>query len=153
MTTTQSRHKKDKYLALDVGDKTVGVAISDELGTLARGLFTLERVGIRKDCGKIIDCIRENNCSVVVVGLPLNLDGTDSVQTEKVREFEKMLSNKLRSVALQDVLVEFYDERWTSKIADRVMMDAGVSRAKRDEIIDQQAAVIILQDYLESKRK
>lgn len=141
-----------KYLALDVGDKTVGVAISDELGITSRGLFTLERVGIKKDTGKILDAIKENACSVVVIGLPVNLDGSDSVQTEKVRDFTQKLQNKLNSNGMQDVELVFFDERFTTKIADRVMMDAGVSREKRKEVIDQQAAVIILQDYLTANR-
>ena len=142
-----------KYLALDVGDKTVGIAISDELGVTSRGLFTLERVGIKKDTGKILDVIKENKCSKVVIGLPLNLDGSDSIQTEKVREFKDKLQNKLNSNSMQDVELIFYDERFTTKIADRAMMDGGVSKQKRKEIIDQQAAVIILQDYLESISK
>ena len=142
-----------KYLALDVGDKTVGVAISDELGVTSRGLFTLERVGIKKDTGKILDAIIENKCSGVVVGLPLNLDGSDSVQTEKVREFVQKLQNKLNSNSMQEIELIFFDERFTTKIADRVMMDAGVNKQKRKEVIDQQAAVIILQDYLDYRKR
>ena len=141
-----------KYLALDVGDKTVGVAISDELGVTSRGLFTLERVGIKKDTGKIMDVIIENKCSKVIVGLPLNLDGSDSIQTEKVREFTQKLQNKLNSNSLQEIELIFFDERFTTKIADRVMMDAGVNKNKRKEVIDQQAAVIILQDYLTTQK-
>ena len=73
-----------RILGLDVGDKTVGVAVSDPLGIIATGVTTIERVGIRKDTGKVIDYIREYDCPLVVIGLPLNLDDTDSVQTEKV---------------------------------------------------------------------
>ena len=142
-----------RYLALDVGDKTVGIAISDELGITSRGLFTLERVGIKKDTGKILDVICENKCSKVVIGLPLNLDGSDSIQTEKVREFALRLQNKLNSNAMQEVELIFFDERFTTKIADRAMMDAGVSKQKRKEVIDQQAAVIILQDYISANQK
>lgn len=141
-----------KYLALDVGDKTIGVAVSDELGITACGLFTIERVGIRKDAGKVLDVLCENNCSAIVVGLPLNLNGSDSVQTEKVRVFARMLENKLRSTSRQDVAVILYDERFTTKIAESVMIDAGVRREKRKAVIDKQAAVVILQDFLESKR-
>ena len=72
-----------RKIALDVGDKTIGVAVSDELMLTAQGVTTIERIGIRKDCGRVIDYIKEYCCDTVVVGLPLKLDGTDSPQTEK----------------------------------------------------------------------
>ena len=86
-----------KKLALDVGDKTIGVAVSDALNITAQGVTTIERVGIRKDAGKVMDYIKEFDCDTVVIGLPKKLDGTDSPQTEKVYEFKTMLENKMRS--------------------------------------------------------
>ena len=86
-----------RILGLDVGEKTVGVAVSDPLGITAQGITTIERVVIRKDTGNVIDYIKEYDCDTVVIGLPLSLDGTDSIQTEKVREFRRMLENKLKS--------------------------------------------------------
>ena len=81
-------YRKDKKImkkrALDVGDKTIGVAVSDALNITAQGVTTIERVGIRKDSGKVMDYIREFGCDTVVIGLPKKLDGTDSPQTEKV---------------------------------------------------------------------
>ena len=106
-----------RILALDVGDNTIGVAVSDALSIIANGVTTIERVGIKKDTGKVIDYVREYDCGTVVVGLPLNLNGSDSVQTEKVRAFREKLENKLRSLALQDVQVVFQDERFTTKLA------------------------------------
>lgn len=141
-----------RKIALDVGDKTIGVALSDELGITGQGLTTIERVGIRKDCGKVMDLIREYDCDTVVIGLPLNLNGTDSVQTEKVREFRTMLENKMRSTGMQKVNVVWQDERFTTVMAERVLIDADVSRKKRKDVIDKQAAVIIMQSYLDSKR-
>lgn len=138
-----------RILALDVGDKHIGVAISDELRITARGLATIERVGIRKDAGKIIDLINEYSCGTVVVGLPIKLDGTESIQTQKVVEFRDMLANKLRSTGLQNVAVVYQDERFTTVIAERVLIEADVSRKKRKQIIDKQAAVVILQSYLD----
>jgi putative Holliday junction resolvase len=135
-------------LALDVGDKTIGIALSDELGITARGLFTLERVSDKKDTGKILALVCEHDCGAVVVGLPINLNGTDSVQTQKVREFAARLENKLRSNGKADVPVILHDERFTTKIAERVLIEADVSRKKRKEVIDKQAAVVILQSYL-----
>jgi len=92
-----------KCIALDVGDKTIGVAVSDSLLLTAQGLMTIERVGIRKDADKVIQLIREHECSTVVIGLPKNLNGTDSVQTEKVYTFKAMLENKLRSTGMSHI--------------------------------------------------
>ena len=139
-----------RKMALDVGDKTIGVAVSDELLITANGITTLERVGIRKDCGKVMDMIKEYNCDTVVVGLPMKLDGTDSPQTEKVREFKTMLENKMRSTGMADIKIIFQDERLTTVQAERVLIEADVSRKKRKEVIDKQAAVIILQSYLDT---
>ncbi|MFA7659952.1 MAG: Holliday junction resolvase RuvX [Anaerovoracaceae bacterium] len=142
-----------KAMALDVGDKTIGVALSDELLITAQGHSTIERVGIRKDTGKILDLVREHDCSVIVIGLPLKLDGGDSPQTEKVREFTATLENKLRSNSLQDVEIKYQDERFTTTIAERVLIEADVSRKKRKIVIDKQAAIIILQSYLDTRPK
>ena len=141
-----------KKLGLDVGDKTIGVAVSDEMGIIADGVTTIERVGIKKDTGKVLDYINEYNCDTVVIGLPLKLDGTDSPQTEKVREFKQKLENKLKGSGLNHVKVEFYDERLTTVMAERVLIEADMRRNKRKEIIDRQAAIIILQSYLDSNR-
>ena len=139
-----------RILALDVGDKTIGVAVSDALSIIANGVTTIERVGIKKDTGRVIDYVREYDCGTVVVGRPLNLNGSDSVQTEKVRAFKEKLENKLRSLALQDVQVVFQDERFTTKLAEQVLIDGGVRRENRKKYIDKQAAVLILQSYLDS---
>ena len=139
-----------KKLALDVGDKTIGVAVSDALNITAQGVTTIERVGIRKDCGKVMDHVKEFGCDTVVIGLPRKLDGTDSPQTEKVYEFKRMLENKMRSSGMADVKIEFYDERLTTVMAEKVLIEADVSRGKRKKVIDKQAAVLILQGYLDS---
>ncbi|HHX13683.1 MAG TPA: Holliday junction resolvase RuvX [Clostridiales bacterium] len=144
-----------RIIGLDVGTKTVGVAISDELELIAQGYGVIERVGLRKDTGKILDLIREHDCGQVVVGLPLRLDGGDSPMTELAREFAAMLMNKLKSNRMSHVTVEFYDERFTTAMAEKVLLEADLSRAKRKQLIDQQAAVVILQNYLDlrSRRK
>ena len=138
-----------RKLALDVGDKTIGVAVSDELDIIAQGVTTIERVGIRKDTGKVIDYVREYDCDTVVIGLPLNLDGSDSIQTEKVRDFRTMLENKMRSTGLSKVRVEWQDERFTTVIAERVLKDANMKRKARKEVVDKQATIIILQSYMD----
>lgn len=139
-----------RILGLDVGDRTVGVAVSDPLGIIATGVTTIDRVGIRKDTGRVIDYIREYGCDTVVIGLPLNLDDSDSVQTEKVREFRRMLENKLRSSGpLSRVRVEWQDERYSTAEAEEVLIMANMSREDRKKIIDRQAAIVILQRYLD----
>ena len=139
-----------KKIALDVGDKTVGIAQSDELGITAQGLMTLERVGIRKDTTKILDLVKEHHCDTIVIGLPKKLDGTDSIQTEKVYEFRTMLENKMRSTGMKDIEVVWQDERLTTVMAEKVLIEADVSRKKRKQVIDKQAAVLIMQSYLDS---
>lgn len=138
-----------RKLGLDVGDKTIGVAVSDELDITAQGVTTIDRVGIRKDAGKVMDYVREYDCDTVVMGLPINLDGSDSVQTKKVREFRTMLENKMRSSGMADVKVEWQDERFTTVIAERVLMEANMKRKSRKEVVDKQAAIIILQSYMD----
>lgn len=138
-----------RKLGLDVGDKTIGVAVSDELDITAQGVTTIDRVGIRKDAGKVMDYVREYDCDTVVMGLPINLDGSDSVQTEKVRELRTMLENKMRSSGMADVKVEWQDERFTTVIAERVLMEANMKRKSRKEVVDKQAAIIILQSYMD----
>jgi putative Holliday junction resolvase len=142
----------DKCLALDVGDVSIGVAVCDELGIAARGLFTIKRTNLKTDTQKILETAKGEGVGTVVVGLPVNLNGTDSVQTGKVRDFATKLGNSLRSNAMADVKVVLHDERFTTKIAERALIEANMSRKKRAKIIDKQAAVVILQSYLESAR-
>lgn len=139
-----------RILGLDVGNKTVGVAVSDPLGVIATGVTTIERVGIRKDTGKVIDYIKEYGCDTVVIGLPLSLDGSDSVQTQNVRDFRTMLENKLKSSGpLSKVKIEWQDERYSTVEAEEVLIEANMSREDRKKIIDRQAAIVILQRYLD----
>ena len=138
-----------RKIGLDVGDKTVGIAVSDPLGFTAQGIMTLERVGIRKDTTKILEMVKEYQCDTIVIGLPKKLDGTDSIQTEKVYEFKTLLENKMRSTGMGHINIEFYDERLTTVMAEKVLIEADVSRRGRKKVIDKQAAVLILQGYLD----
>lgn len=139
-----------RKLGLDVGDKTIGVAVSDELMIAANGITTIKRVGIRKDCDKVMDYIREYECDTVVIGLNKMLDGSDSPQTEKVYDFKVMLENKMRSSGMAHIKIEYYDERFTTKMAEQVLIQGNVRREKRKDVIDKQAAVLILQGYLDA---
>ena len=142
-----------RIMALDVGDKTIGVAVSDSLLITAQGVTTIERVGIKKDTTKVLDLIKEYDCGTLVIGLPKKLDGTDSIQTEKVYEFKEKMENKLRSSGMGDILIEYQDERLTTVMAEKVLIEADLSRKRRKEVIDKQAAVLILQGYLDVHQK
>ena len=140
-------------MALAVGDKTIGVAVSDSLLITAQGITTIERVGIKKDTTKVLDLIKEYDCGTLVIGLPKKLDGTDSIQTEKVYEFKEKMENKLRSSGMGEVTIEYQDERLTTVMAEKVLIEADLSRKRRKEVIDKQAAVLILQSYLDVHQK
>ncbi|MDR2486849.1 MAG: Holliday junction resolvase RuvX [Clostridiales Family XIII bacterium] len=139
-----------RVLALDVGDKTIGIALSDELGITAQGLFTLARTSVKRDTDEVLTLVRERGAGRVLVGLPINLDGSDSMQTTKVRDFAQKLENKMRSNGLAGIPVTLHDERFTTKIAERVLIEADMRREKRKGIIDRQAAVVLLQDWLDT---
>lgn len=140
-----------RLMGLDIGDRTVGIAVSDPLFISAQGVMTLERVGIRKDTTRILELAKEYEVGTIVSGLPLALSGEDSPQTQKVREFVEMLRNKARSTGMKLEFV-FQDERFTTKIAEDVLIQADMRRSKRKTIIDRQAAVVILQSYMDSHR-
>ncbi len=141
-----------RVLALDVGEATIGVARSDALGITAQGLLTIFRESIKKDTTKIIDILREDDYSEIVIGMPLNTYGEakneQSIFTEK---FADKLQNKLRSSGMSNIKVEFYDERFTTKMARDVLIQGGVKGKKQKDVIDKQAAVILLQSYLDKK--
>ena len=136
-----------RTLALDLGDRRIGVAVSDETGTLASPVATLQRVGPKKDLQKIAELVRTLEAQEVVVGLPLNMDGTEGKQAAKVRAFMAGVSRRV------DVPVVARDERLTSVAADEVLRERGVERAKRKQVIDQVAAVLILQEHLDARRR
>ena len=141
-----------RVLALDVGEATIGVARSDALGITAQGLLTIFRESIKKDTTKIIDILREDDYSEIVIGMPLNTYGEakneQSIFTEK---FADKLQNKLRSSGMSNIKVEFYDERFTTKMARDVLIQGGIKGKKQKDVIDKQAAVILLQSYFRQK--
>lgn len=132
-----------RIMALDIGDKRVGIALSDPMKIVANPFDTLKRVEIKGDINKIVKMIEENDVETVVCGLPKLLNNTESLQTQKAREFADML--KERTTAK----VVMMDERLTTVQAQRVLLEADVRREKRKEVIDKLAATVILQSYLE----
>jgi putative holliday junction resolvase len=135
-----------RVMALDVGDVRIGVALSDETRTLASGLVTLRSVGPRKDVQALAALVREHEVGEVVVGLPLRLDGSLGPQAERVGAFVARLMRVLR------LPVVTRDERLTSVAADERLAEAGVKRRDRKARIDQAAAALILQEYLDEQK-
>jgi len=136
-----------RILGLDVGTKRIGVAMSDELLLTAQGMQTLERRALQGDLSEIKGMIENNDVSEVVVGLPLNMDGSYSAKTKEVVEF---MDSLLKFV---NVPVKTWDERLTTVQAERALLEADMSRAKRKRLTDKLAAQIILQSYLDSRRR
>jgi putative holliday junction resolvase len=136
-----------RVLGLDVGTKTVGVALSDEFGWTAQGLTTLKINEEKNVFGfdEIGQLIKEYQVDTVVIGLPKNMNGTIGPRAEASKQFASEIENKF---AVPTVL---WDERLTTMAAERVLLEADVSRKKRKKVIDKMAAVMILQGYLNSK--
>jgi len=132
-----------RILALDVGDRRIGVALSDPSGTLASALTVIERSAKERDLRKIAALADEHQVAQVVVGLPRRMDGTVGEQAEKVQAFARGLQRFVSQP------VVFWDERLTTAAAERMMIEAGMKRAKRRARIDAAAAALILQGYLD----
>jgi putative Holliday junction resolvase len=139
-----------RVLALDVGDKRIGVAISDPTQTLARSLGVIERASCQKDFAAIAGLVEQYEVETVVVGYPRSLDGTTGQQAQKVEQFVIGLAEVLSS-AKDHVPVLVRDERLSTVSAQRLMKEAGLPGKKKRERLDAAAAAVILQDYLDSK--
>jgi len=135
-----------RLLGLDVGDKTIGVALSDESATLASGLHTIRRTGLRQDLRELAELARDRDVGTVVVGLPRSLDGSEGPQARKVLAFVEVLKTAVR------VPVVTWDERFTTVAAEQALIEGGVSRGRRKGLIDKVAAVLILQNYLDYRK-
>jgi putative Holliday junction resolvase len=135
-----------RILALDLGKKRIGLAISDELGITAQGLETVERRGRRDDIEDLRKLVALRGVTRILVGDPLHMSGDSSRQGDYTREFASELERKT------GLPVEFRDERWTSREAERTLRGSGVANGKRKATIDKLSAVILLQSYLDSPR-
>ncbi|MFW6386485.1 MAG: Holliday junction resolvase RuvX [Bacillota bacterium] len=134
-----------RIMALDYGSKRIGVAVSDSLGMTAQGKGVITRSDLREDLKEIANYISEFDVEKIIVGMPRNMDGSHGSRAEKTQQFINFLRNNL------ELPVETWDERLSSAEAERVLISGDVSRAKRKKVIDQVAAAIILQGYLDSK--
>lgn len=134
-----------RIMALDIGDRTIGVACSDEGLILASPVETIQRRGPKADAIRVETLVKERGVTRVIAGLPLTLRGAEGPQSAKVMEFVETLKRRLK------VPLELRDERLTTREAERTLIANDMSRARRKEIIDQMAAVLILQNYLDAK--
>ncbi len=135
-----------RTMSLDLGDVRIGIAISDILNIIANGLETYNRQSDEKDVQYIANLVKEHNVKVIVLGLPINMDGTKGERVEKTYAF----AEKLKKVV--DCKIDYMDERLTTVTAERVLIDGNVRRDKRKQVIDKLAATIILQSYLDMKK-
>ena len=135
-----------RILGLDVGDRRIGVALSDPMGILASVLTVIERKADRSEFQVIVDLVNEHGAGKIVVGLPRSMDGTIGPQAEKTQDFARSLAE------LIDVPVELSDERLSTSIADKLLRDTGKSREQIKKKRDAAAAALILQWYLDEHR-
>lgn len=136
-----------KWMGLDYGDRTIGVALSDELGWTAQGLEVIRRTSKAADLARLGEIIREHGVEEIVVGLPKNMNNTIGPRGELSMEFAQLLQTKF------GLPVHLWDERLTTVSAERALLEADVSRKKRRQVIDKMAASLILQGYLDSNKR
>lgn len=134
-------------LGLDVGTKTIGVARTDALGWMAHPVTTITRKGVNKDVEALLPLIQAHDIEVIVVGLPYELDGSEERSARLARQVGEALAER------SCLIVRYVDERYSSVEAERRLIEAGASRKKRKEVIDQIAAVIILETWLAMERQ
>ncbi len=132
-------------MGLDVGTKTVGIAIADELGFSAQPITTLRRTNIKADLAAVAQLISEYGVTHLIVGLALNMNGSEGPRAEQCRKFGDAVAEGTT------LTVVYWDERLTSVAAERALIEADVSRARRKQVVDQVAAVLILQGWLEAQ--
>lgn len=135
-----------RTMGLDVGTKTVGVAVSDELGYTGQAVVTVRRTNLKADLEALARLIAEHEVTRVVVGLPLNMNGSEGPRAEASREFGRKVEERLK------VPVEYWDERLTTVAAQRTLLEADLSRQKRKQVVDRLAAALILQGWLDARR-
>jgi putative Holliday junction resolvase len=133
-----------RTMALDVGEKRIGIAFSDPFGHFAQPHATLERGSAKADVERLAAVAREHEVAALVVGLPLHMSGDESDMAGKIRTFADRLGEAL------SLPVHYWDERLTTLEAERTLIAGGMRRAKRKQVVDQVAAVLILQGYLDS---
>ncbi|WOF74204.1 Holliday junction resolvase RuvX [Parvibaculaceae bacterium PLY_AMNH_Bact1] len=133
-------------IGLDLGSKTIGIAISDPLWTVAAPRETIRRTKFKADSERLVEIIKEVDAGAIILGLPLNMDGSEGPRVQSTRTFARNLSPKI------DIPIFFWDERLSTVAVTRTLLDADTSRKKRAEVVDKMAASFILQGVLERLR-
>jgi len=132
-----------RLLGLDIGTKTVGLALSDPFWTVATAFETIRRTKFTKDAERLFAIVDEHKIGALVLGLPVNMNGTEGPRCQSVRQFAANLQK------IRDIPIVFWDERWSTAAAERALLEADTSRKKRAEVIDKVAASYILQGALD----
>jgi putative Holliday junction resolvase len=141
-----------RALCLDVGSKTIGLALSDPTGTIAQALEVVRREGHLTDSGTVLSRVVQNDVEQLVIGLPLELDGREGQRARLVRRFIAVLEQVIAARGLELPIV-LWDERFSTAAAERTLLEADVSRSKRKQSIDALAAQFILQGWLDGRAR
>jgi putative Holliday junction resolvase len=135
-----------RLMGLDVGNRRIGVAVSDGLGLIAQPVLTLIRKKTREDLRSLARLVRKYSCTEIVIGNPLHLSGDQSRQAEKTQAFAQLLADETK------LPVHLWDERLTTTEAHRILYESGRPRTEHRGLVDQVAAVIILQGFMDARR-
>lgn len=138
------KRAEGRILALDLGERRIGLALSDELGLTAQGLETMERVNMSEDLARLERLAAENGVSLILIGNPIRMNGAEGKQSGRIRQFAEKLSSRTGRI------VKLWDERLTTVEAERVLRQSKISLQKRRRAVDRLAAVLLLQNYLEA---
>lgn len=136
-----------RIMGLDVGDKTIGVAVSDGLGLTAQGVDVIRRSNAERDFARLSEMVEGFEIELIVVGLPINMDGSIGPRAEKCQHFAQETEKRI------GIPVTLWDERLTTMAAEKTLLSADVSRRRRKQVIDKLAATLILQAYLDAQRR
>ena len=134
-----------RTISLDVGTRTIGVAVSDELGITANGVCTISRENEKKDLAQLRDIIERYSPCEILVGIPYNQDGSLGSRAKGIKRFSEVIRDSL------GLPVKYWDESFSTKTAERTLIEAGMGRKKRKTVIDKMAATVILKEYLLSR--
>ena len=137
-----------RIMGLDLGESRIGVALSDELLLTAQGLCVINSRGIANDLAQVVDLIEKNAVTHLVLGLPRNMDGSSGPMVDKVKDFGQQLA-----VRKPELVLEYWDERLTTTAAQRVLVEADMSRSRRRKVVDKVAAGLILQGYMDLRAR
>lgn len=139
--------KDERLLGLDLGSKTIGIALSDTNRKIASPMETIKRVKFTKDAERLLTILQEQNIGLIVLGLPKNMDGSEGPRCQSTRQFATNMAEKT------NVPIYFWDERLSTMAVTRTLLEADTSRKRRGELVDKMAASYILQGFLDNFSK